>query len=105
MEKGALVRAALRKALPYAAGALAAGAAGAGGYAVGTGEVKEKQTQAFRQGVRRAIRGVGQRVRKDMAVRDRALRSFYVQNRHLSRMNQALRNRLGQALATARKEG
>lgn len=104
MEKGAQVRAALRKALPYAAGALAAGAAGAGGYAAGKGKVKEKETQAYRQGIRRALKGFGQ-VRTQMAVRDRAIRSFYVQNKQLSRQNQMLRARLGQAMATVRKEG
>ena len=93
----------LRKALPYAAAAIGGAAAGgAAGYTGARAKGKGEARQAYRTGVERTISASKRmfvHARAQSRVRDRALRAFYVQNKQLSRQNQSLRSRLGEALS------
>ncbi len=92
----------LRKALPYAATALAGGGAGVAlGYKAGRRGKKKEEAENIRKAVRAGV-AYG---RSGAKVRERALRAFYVQNRQLSGQNQMLRARLGQMMTQVRKQG
>ncbi len=92
----------IRKALPYAATALAGGGAGA---ALGFKAGKRGKRKEEAENIRKAVRAGVAYGRAGSKVRERALRAFYMQNRQLSSQNQTLRARLGQMMTQVRKQG